>query len=105
MLTVTCPCCGVAAEETELTYGHEAHLKRFCGGAPALAEPCISFGRKISFHAAGADCRKGNIILLTRRCASAMQKGRPSTPQCHPTSRGGQALRPRLLLIRHAQPM
>ena len=29
MLTLTCPCCGVAAEETELAPGGEAHLKRF----------------------------------------------------------------------------
>ncbi|GGL57678.1 sarcosine oxidase subunit delta [Wenxinia marina] len=28
MLTLTCPCCGVAAEETELVGGGEAHLKR-----------------------------------------------------------------------------
>ncbi|MFT3690055.1 sarcosine oxidase subunit delta [Paenirhodobacter sp.] len=33
MLTLTCPCCGVTAEETELTYGHEAHLKRFGPGS------------------------------------------------------------------------
>ena len=29
MLTFTCPCCGVAACETELAPGGEAHLKRF----------------------------------------------------------------------------
>ena len=29
MLTLTCPCCGVAAEETELAPGGEAHLRRF----------------------------------------------------------------------------
>lgn len=28
MLTLTCPYCGVTAEETELTPGGEAHLKR-----------------------------------------------------------------------------
>ncbi len=28
MLILTCPCCGVAAEETELHPGGEAHLKR-----------------------------------------------------------------------------
>ena len=28
MLTLTCPYCGVAAEETELAPGGEAHLKR-----------------------------------------------------------------------------
>ena len=29
MLLLTCPYCGVAAEETELSPGGEAHLKRF----------------------------------------------------------------------------
>ena len=33
MLTLTCPCCGVAAEETELSPGGEAHLKRFGPGS------------------------------------------------------------------------
>ena len=33
MLILTCPCCGVAAEETELTAGGEAHLKRFGPGS------------------------------------------------------------------------
>ena len=34
MLTLTCPCCGVAAEETELAPGGEAHLKRYGPGSP-----------------------------------------------------------------------
>ena len=33
MLILTCPCCGVAAEETELQPGGEAHLKRFGPGS------------------------------------------------------------------------
>jgi sarcosine oxidase subunit delta len=33
MLTLTCPCCGVAADETELAAGGEAHLKRFGPGS------------------------------------------------------------------------
>jgi len=33
MLLLTCPCCGVAAEETELHPGGEAHLKRFGPGS------------------------------------------------------------------------
>jgi sarcosine oxidase subunit delta len=33
VLTLTCPCCGVAADETELAAGGEAHLKRFGPGA------------------------------------------------------------------------
>ncbi|MBL4813432.1 MAG: sarcosine oxidase subunit delta [Rhodobacteraceae bacterium] len=33
MLTLQCPYCGVAADETELAPGGEAHLKRFGPGA------------------------------------------------------------------------
>jgi sarcosine oxidase subunit delta len=33
MLIFTCPYCGVAAEETELSAGGEAHLKRFGPGS------------------------------------------------------------------------
>ena len=33
MLTLQCPCCGVDAEETELTAGGEAHFKRFGPGS------------------------------------------------------------------------
>lgn len=33
MLLLTCPCCGIAAEETELHAGGEAHLKRFGPGS------------------------------------------------------------------------
>lgn len=33
MLTLTCPYCNIAADETELTAGGEAHLKRFGPGA------------------------------------------------------------------------
>ena len=33
MLILTCPCCGVHADETELAPGGEAHLKRFGPGA------------------------------------------------------------------------
>lgn len=33
MLTLHCPCCGVDAEETELSPGGEAHLKRFGPGS------------------------------------------------------------------------
>ena len=33
MLVMTCPCCGVEAEETELSPGGEAHLKRFGVGS------------------------------------------------------------------------
>ena len=33
MLLLTCPCCGVTAEETEFTNGGEAHLERFGPGS------------------------------------------------------------------------
>jgi sarcosine oxidase subunit delta len=33
VLILTCPCCGVAADETELAPGGEAHLKRFGPGS------------------------------------------------------------------------
>jgi sarcosine oxidase subunit delta len=33
MLTLTCPCCGVTAEETEFHQGGEAHLTRFGPGS------------------------------------------------------------------------
>jgi len=33
MLTLTCPCCGAEAEETEFHGGGEAHLKRFSDGS------------------------------------------------------------------------
>lgn len=33
MLILTCPCCDIAADETELTGGGEAHLKRHGPGA------------------------------------------------------------------------
>ena len=33
MLILTCPCCGIAADETELAAGGEAHLKRFGPGS------------------------------------------------------------------------
>jgi sarcosine oxidase subunit delta len=33
MLTLRCPCCGVAADETELAPGGQAHLTRFGPGS------------------------------------------------------------------------
>jgi sarcosine oxidase subunit delta len=33
MLTLTCPYCGIACDETELAPGGEAHLKRFGPGS------------------------------------------------------------------------
>ncbi|HAD27396.1 MAG TPA: sarcosine oxidase subunit delta, partial [Rhodobacteraceae bacterium] len=33
MLLLTCPNCGIAAEETELSAGGEAHLQRYGAGS------------------------------------------------------------------------
>ncbi len=46
MLILTCPCCGVAAEETELAPGGEAHLKRYGPGAPDEDFTGYLFSRK-----------------------------------------------------------
>lgn len=45
MLTLTCPCCGVTAEETELAPGGEAHLKRFGPGASEAEFEAYMFAR------------------------------------------------------------
>lgn len=46
MLTFTCPYCGVAAEESELTGGGEAHLKRFGPGSSDAEFEDYLFNRK-----------------------------------------------------------
>ncbi|MGP9791863.1 sarcosine oxidase subunit delta [Roseinatronobacter sp. NSM] len=46
MLTLTCPCCGVTAEETEFSPGGEAHLKRFGPGSPDQDYESYMFNRK-----------------------------------------------------------
>ena len=46
MLILTCPCCGVAAEETELAPGGEAHLKRFGPGSAPEEFEAYMFARK-----------------------------------------------------------
>ena len=46
MLLLTCPCCGVSAEETEFTNGGEAHLKRFGPGASDADYESYMFNRK-----------------------------------------------------------
>ncbi len=46
MLTLTCPYCGVKAEETELAAGGEAHLKRFGPGASDADFDGYMFSRK-----------------------------------------------------------
>ncbi len=46
MLLLTCPYCGVAAEETELAAGGEAHLKRFGPGSGDEAFEGYLFLRK-----------------------------------------------------------
>lgn len=46
MLTLTCPYCGVAAEETELAPGGEAHLKRVGPDGSDQAFEAYMFDRK-----------------------------------------------------------
>ncbi|MFE3835473.1 sarcosine oxidase subunit delta [Pseudogemmobacter sonorensis] len=46
MLILTCPYCGIAAEETELSPGGEAHLKRFGPGASDAEFESYMFARK-----------------------------------------------------------
>lgn len=46
MLTLTCPYCGIAAEETELHPGGEAHLKRFGPGSSDAEFEAYLFARK-----------------------------------------------------------
>ncbi len=45
MLILTCPCCGIAAEETELAPGGEAHLKRFGPGSSDAEFESYMFAR------------------------------------------------------------
>lgn len=46
MLTLTCPCCGVTAEETEFAPGGEAHLKRSGPGSSDSDYESYMFNRK-----------------------------------------------------------
>lgn len=46
MLILTCPCCGVTAEETEFHAGGEAHLKRFGPGSPDTDFESYMFNRR-----------------------------------------------------------
>lgn len=46
MLLLTCPCCGVTAEETEFHPGGEAHLKRFGPGSSDDDFDAYMFARK-----------------------------------------------------------
>ncbi|WP_373353467.1 sarcosine oxidase subunit delta [Pseudoroseicyclus sp. CXY001] len=46
MLTLTCPCCGIAADETELAPGGEAHVKRAGPGASDEAFEAYLFERE-----------------------------------------------------------
>ncbi|MBV7379211.1 sarcosine oxidase subunit delta [Maritimibacter dapengensis] len=45
MLILTCPCCGIAADETELENGGEAHLKRATVGSSDEAFEAYLFDR------------------------------------------------------------
>ena len=46
MLILECPYCGVKAEETELSPGYEAHLKRFGPGSSDTEFEDYMFARK-----------------------------------------------------------
>lgn len=46
MLILICPCCHVAADETELAAGGEAHLKRLGPGSPDSAFDGYMFARE-----------------------------------------------------------
>jgi len=46
MLLLTCPCCGVTAEETEFAPGGEAHLKRSGPGSSDAEFDSCMFNRK-----------------------------------------------------------
>ncbi len=46
MLTLTCPYCGISAEETELHAGGEAHLKRYGPGSSDDEFESYMFDRK-----------------------------------------------------------
>lgn len=89
MLTLTCPYCGVAAEETELQPGGEGHLKRFGPGSSDQDFEAYLFARKnpkgVHFerwrHAYGC----GKWFLAARDTATLQVFGtyRAQTP--HPT--------------------
>ena len=76
MLLLTCPCCGVTAEETEFANGGEAHLKRFGPGSSDGDYEAYKFARKnprgVHFerwrHAYG--CGKW---FLTARCTTTLE--------------------------------
>ena len=46
MLTITCPHCGIKADETELAAGGEAHLKRFGPGSTDAEFESYMFARE-----------------------------------------------------------
>lgn len=46
MLLLTCPCCGITAEETEFSPGGEAHLKRHGPGSTDDDYEAYMFQRK-----------------------------------------------------------
>lgn len=89
MLTLTCPYCGVAAEETELAPGGEAHLKRFGPGSSDDEFEGYLFARKnpkgVHFerwrHAYGC----GKWFLAARDTVTLEVFGTYSAQTPHPT--------------------
>ena len=54
MLILHCPCCGINAEETELTPGYEAHLKRMGPGSSDDAFSDYMFARNCLLYTSDA---------------------------------------------------
>ncbi|AGT09746.1 sarcosine oxidase subunit delta [Paracoccus aminophilus] len=89
MLTLTCPYCGTAAEETELAAGGEAHLKRFGPGSSDAEFEAYLFARKnpkgVHFerwrHAYGC----GKWFLAARDTVTLQVYGTYKAQNAHPT--------------------
>jgi len=99
MLTLTCPYCGISAEETELHAGGEAHLKRFGPGSSDEDFESYLFARKnprgVHFerwrHAYG--CGKW---FLAARCTITLEVfGTYKAQNPHPTPEIVDAIRAR----------
>lgn len=97
MLILTCPCCGVAAEETELQPGGEAHVKRVGPDGSDEAFEDYLFARKnpkgVHFerwrHAYGC----GKWFLAARDTVTLQVYGTYKAQTLHPPTRILAAIR------------
>ncbi|MBU3028555.1 sarcosine oxidase subunit delta [Paracoccus marinaquae] len=97
MLILTCPCCGVTAEETELHPGGEAHLERIGPGGSDAAFEAYLFARRnprgVHFerwrHAHGC----GKWFLAARDTATLQVFGTYSAQTPHPPAQIVAAIR------------